>query len=62
MMLSKRPEMYLPNKWPTYYSKAKGCYIWDMDNKKYTDMSLMSVGTNILGYANSQLIMRLLNQ
>ena len=55
MMLSKRPEMYLPNKWPTYYSKAKGCYIWDMDNKKYTDMSLMSVGTNILGYANSSI-------
>ncbi len=55
MMLSKRPEMYLPNKWPTYYSKAKGCFIWDMDNKKYTDMSLMSVGTNILGYANSSI-------
>ena len=55
MMLSKRPEMYLPNKWPSYYSKAKGCYVWDMDNKKYTDMSLMSVGTNILGYANSSI-------
>ena len=52
MMLSKRPEMFLPDKWPTYYSKAKGCNIWDMDNVKYTDMSLMSVGTNILGYAN----------
>ena len=55
MMLSKRPEMYLPNKWPSYYSKAKGCYVWDIDNKKYTDMSLMSVGTNILGYANSSI-------
>ena len=55
MLLSKRPEMYLPNKWPTYYSKAKGCYIWDMDNVKYTDLSLMSVGTNILGYANSKI-------
>ena len=52
MLLSKRPEMYLPKKWPTYYSKAKGCYIWDMDNVKYTDLSLMSVGTNILGYSN----------
>ena len=55
MLLSKRPEMYLPNKWPTYYSRAKGCYIWDMDNVKYTDLSLMSVGTNIMGYANSKI-------
>jgi len=55
MLLSKRPEMYLPNKWPTYYSKAKGCHVWDMDNVKYTDVSLMSVGTNILGYANSKI-------
>ena len=55
MLLSKRPEMYLPKKWPTYYSKAKGCYIWDLDNIKYTDLSLMSVGTNILGYANSKI-------
>ena len=55
MLLSKRPEMYLPKKWPTYYSKAKGCYIWDMDNVKYTDLSLMNVGANILGYANSKI-------
>ena len=55
MLLSKRPEMYLPNKWPTYYSKAKDCYVWDVDNVKYTDLSLMSVGTNILGYANSKI-------
>ena len=26
-LLGKRPELYLPGgKWPTYYSKAKGCY------------------------------------
>ncbi len=53
MLLSKRPEMYAPNQWPTYYSKAKGCYVWDLEKKKYLDMSLMSVGTNILGYSNS---------
>jgi glutamate-1-semialdehyde 2,1-aminomutase len=55
MLLSKRPEMFLPKKWPTYYSRAKGCYIWDMDDIKYTDLSLMSVGTNILGYANTKI-------
>jgi glutamate-1-semialdehyde 2,1-aminomutase len=52
MLLSKRPEMFAPDLWPTYYNKAKGCYVWDLDNKKYLDMSLMSVGTNILGYSN----------
>ena len=52
MLLSKRPEMFLPDKWPTYFTKAKGCMVWDMDNIKYKDLSLMSVGTNTLGYAN----------
>ena len=55
MLLSKRPEMFLPNKWPAYYTKAKDCYVWDLDNIKYKDMSLMSVGTNILGYSNKQI-------
>ena len=52
-LLSKRPELFLPNNWPSYYSKAKDCYIWDLDNNKYTDMSFMSVGTNSLGYSNN---------
>ena len=52
MLLSKRPEMFLPKKWPTYFSKTLGCNIWDLDNKKYIDFSLMGVGTNILGYSN----------
>ena len=24
-LLSKRPEMFAPELWPAYYSKAKGC-------------------------------------
>jgi len=52
MLLSKRPDFYLPKLWPVYFSKAKGVSIWDLENKKYTDMSVMGVGTNILGYAN----------
>ena len=52
-LLSKRPELFLPNLWPSYYSKSKGCHIWDLDNNKFTDMSYMSVGTNSLGYSNS---------
>ena len=54
MFLSKREDRILPNFWPNYYSKAKGCYVWDLDGKKYTDMSLMGVGTNILGYSNAK--------
>ena len=27
MLLSKRPEMFLPENWPSYYSKAKGCKV-----------------------------------
>ena len=34
------------------YKKANGCNIWDLDNRKYIDFSLMGVGTNILGYSN----------
>lgn len=51
-LLSKRPEMFLPDLWPAYYSKAKGCQIWDLDNNQYTDMSYMGIGSCILGYAD----------
>lgn len=55
MLLSKRPEMFLPEQWPVYYSKSKGCNIWDLDGNKLTDMSVMSVGTNILGYGHEEI-------
>ncbi|WP_320667187.1 aminotransferase class III-fold pyridoxal phosphate-dependent enzyme [Prochlorococcus sp. MIT 1307] len=50
MLLSKRPEMFLPEGWPSYFSKARGCKVWDLDGSEYTDMSIMGIGTNILGY------------
>ena len=37
-LLSKRPEMFLPESWPTYFSKAKTVFLWDLDNKKYLDI------------------------
>ncbi len=52
-LLSKRPERFLKNDWPTYFSKAKGIEIWDLNNIKYIDMSLMGVGTSTLGYTNN---------
>ena len=49
MLLSKRPEMFLPEQWPSYFSKSKGCEVWDLDGNKYID-TLMMPGTNSLGY------------
>ena len=54
MLLSKRPEMFLPGKWPSYFSKAKGCKVWDLDGRELVDMSIMGIGTNILGYGNDE--------
>ncbi|MCF0039116.1 aminotransferase class III-fold pyridoxal phosphate-dependent enzyme [Dyadobacter fanqingshengii] len=55
MLLSKRPEMFLPDNWPSYYSKAQGCKVWDLDGKEYIDMSIMGIGTNTLGYGNEEI-------
>ena len=52
MLLSKRAEMFLPEQWPTYFSRAKGCKVWDLDGNEYIDMSIMGIGTNILGYGH----------
>ncbi len=46
--------MFLPENWPSYYSKTKGCKIWDLDDKEYLDMCIMGIGTNILGYGNER--------
>lgn len=54
MLLSKRAEMFLPEKWPAYFSKAKGCRVWDLDGREYIDMSIMGIGTNILGYGHPE--------
>ncbi len=54
MLLSKRAEMFLPEQWPAYYSKAKGCKVWDMDGIEYTDMCIMGIGTNTLGYSHEE--------
>ncbi len=54
MLLSKRPEMFLPEQWPSYFSKAKGSKVWDLDGKEYIDMSIMGIGTNTLGYGNEE--------
>jgi glutamate-1-semialdehyde aminotransferase len=51
-LLSKRSEQFLPDQWPSYFKKAKGVEIWDLDNNRYFDMSIMGVGACVLGYAD----------
>lgn len=54
MLLSKRAEMFLPEQWPAYYGKAKGCKVWDLDGNEFIDMSIMGIGTNTLGYGHPE--------
>lgn len=54
MLLSKRAEMFLPEQWPAYFSKAKGCKVWDLDGNEFIDMCIMGVGTNSLGYGHPE--------
>ena len=46
--------MFAPEVWPAYYSKAKGCRVWDLDGREFLDMSIMAVGACILGYADDE--------
>jgi glutamate-1-semialdehyde 2,1-aminomutase len=54
MLLSKRPDQFLPEHWPAYFSKAHGCTVWDLDDNALTDMSIMGIGTNTLGYGHPE--------
>ncbi len=49
-LLSKRPEMFAPQRWPGYYREAHGCEVVDLDGRQYIDMSIMGVGSCLLGY------------
>jgi glutamate-1-semialdehyde 2,1-aminomutase len=46
--------MFLPDQWPAYFSKSKGCKVWDLDDNEYIDMSIMGIGTNTLGYGHPE--------
>jgi glutamate-1-semialdehyde 2,1-aminomutase len=51
-LLSKRPEMFLPEQWPSYFSRAKGIEVWDLDGNKFLDMCYNGIGSCILGAAD----------
>ncbi len=52
-LFSKRSELYLPDKWPAYFTKAKKINVWGLKNEKYLDM-FCAVGTSVLGYSNEK--------
>ena len=54
-LLSKRSEMFLPGLWPSYYAKAKGCEVWDLDAVHYYDFAQMGVGSCVIGYADDDI-------
>tara|TARA_B100001250_G_C19750708_1_gene767596 strand:+ start:3 stop:1310 length:1308 start_codon:yes stop_codon:yes gene_type:complete len=54
-LLSKRSEIFLPGMWPTYYKKAKGCKVWDLNNKMYYDFAGMGVTACVLGYSDNDI-------
>lgn len=54
MLLSKRAEMFLPGRWPAYFESTKGCDVIDISGNTYKDMSIMGVGTNLLGYSHEE--------
>ncbi len=51
-LLSKRSELFSPEIWPSYFKKAKGVEVWDLDGNKFIDMTTMAVGACTLGYSD----------
>lgn len=51
-LLSKRPEIFLPENWPAYYRRAQGCTVWDLDDRAYLDFTSCGIGCCLLGYAD----------
>ena len=58
-LFSKRPELY-HSKWPTHFISAKGIQIKDTENILYDDF-YFGVGTNVLGYNNKDVNLRVKN-
>jgi glutamate-1-semialdehyde 2,1-aminomutase len=50
MLFSKRADLFSPQAWPSYFSRAKGCQVWDLDDRPFLDVGYMGIGTNLLGY------------
>ena len=52
-LLSKRAHLFDPQSWPSYFSRAKGADIWDLNGRRYTDFT-GGVGAILLGHADDE--------
>lgn len=52
---SKNPKMLIEGVYPTHATNAKGCHIFTKGGRKYIDF-ICGLGTNLLGYANREII------
>ena len=53
MLLSKRAEMFLQRNAHLLLS-SQSCRIWNLDGQELIDMSIMGIGTNMLGYGHPE--------
>ena len=51
-LLSKRPEIFAPDRWPAYYEQAIGCEVIDTSGRRFIDMSFNGILACILGFAD----------
>ena len=60
-LLSKRPDRYCRGVWPTYFKKAHGVEVTDLDDNKYLDFSVGGIGATVLGYADPDINKAVIN-
>ena len=53
MLLSKGRNVFTKSM-ANLLQQSKGCKVWDLDGNEYIDMSIMGIGTNILGYGHPE--------
>lgn len=51
-LLSKRPDQFGLEVWPTYFARARKSRVWDLDGQCFLDMSISGIGANVLGYSD----------
>ena len=51
-LLSKRPEMFAPQRWPAYFAEARGVEVIDTQGRRFIDMSTLGLGACMFGYGD----------
>ena len=50
-LMSKRAAQLDPQTWPSYFSRASGAWVWDLESRRFTDFT-GGVGALLLGHAD----------